>query len=304
MSEWWNRKHDRPHFFKYASCRSALLVIQSKKFRWSSPLNFNDPFDHQSGFAFSASWGEDIARELIASAERMIFTDAQAQTGASRDFTELLLRLRSFRNRVPRSKILAEMHGTTAKIANNFRDSAGPFNDQLHEHLCHSRVFCVSEVPDNVVMWSHYANEHRGVVFKLRCDKEVDNTLLIARKVEYSSKFVTLPDAKIYAKYLTGEATFDMPALCWDIAYTKHQDWSYEREWRVHMPLHKEPAGDGYSYYQEDPKIFEAIYLGCRMPPEDVQSIKEAIRIHLPDTAIFQVRRSNSAFELELHKAE
>ena len=36
-------------FYKYTSPDTALAVLRSKTFRYSSPLLFNDPFDFQSG---------------------------------------------------------------------------------------------------------------------------------------------------------------------------------------------------------------------------------------------------------------
>jgi hypothetical protein len=47
-----SRKHDRDHFYKYMSLETAMKVVASHSFRWSSPLHFNDPFDHQAGFIF------------------------------------------------------------------------------------------------------------------------------------------------------------------------------------------------------------------------------------------------------------
>jgi hypothetical protein len=148
-------------------------------------------------------------------------------------------------------------------------------------------------------MWSHYAEEHRGVVFKLRCDDQLDNTLLAARKVHYTDRFLNFPNAETYTKHLTGEEPFDLLPLIWQIAFTKHADWSYEREWRVHIPLLHEPAGDGYTIYKENPRVFEAIYLGCRMPHEDVTRVVNSVRQYLPNTRVFQGERSNRSFSLE-----
>ena len=93
-------------------------------------------------------------------------------------------------------------------------------------------------------------------------------------------------------------------AMCWDIAYTKHKDWSYEHEWRVHAPLLYEPAGDGFSLYSEDPRVFEAVYLGCRMKPEDVAEIAERVRQHLPQTNVYKATRSQTEFALAFAEIE
>lgn len=73
----------------------------------------------------------------------------------------------------------------------------------------------------------------------------------------------------------------------------------FEREWRVHIPLLHEPAGDGYTILKENPRIFEAIYFGCRMPREDATRIVNAVRQYLPITQVFQGERSSRSFSLE-----
>jgi len=291
------RTHERSHFFKYASLATAKSVIKSKSFRWSAPTKFNDPFDHQTGFVLDVNTNE-FARMLTDSIERLIFSDIPASSKHLSLFGALIFRLRSKRDRLPRDQILKRLHGSSLKSAANLNGSIGQLNAAIQEHLCHARVFCVSERPDNVVMWSHYANEHRGVVFKLRCIDEIDNTLLVARKVTYTDKFIAFPSAGNYAMHLTGEQPIDIASLCWEIAFTKHIDWSYEREWRVHRPLLDEPSGDGYTIYPENPRIFEAIYLGCRMEENEAASVIELIKRNLPLTKIYRAERSRTAFAL------
>lgn len=295
------RLHDQNYFFKYASFKTAIQIIQGHSFRWSSPVNFNDPFDHQVGFVLNIDETE-FASLLTASIERIIFTDTYPSGGPSPVFTQLLLMLRTARHRLPRENILSEVYQTSLTVAQNIKDGVDKFNRAIHNHLCHSQVFCISEQHNNIVMWSHYADEHRGVVFKLRCIDALDNRLLAARKVTYTESFLSFPNADEYAKHLTGEQPIDMVALSWNAAFTKHLDWSYEKEWRVHIPLLNESAGDGYAVYDEDPQIFEAVYLGCRMAEEQIQTIVKAIRTYLPKTEIYLAERSKKSFSLSFQK--
>lgn len=292
-----NRTHDRSYFFKYASFQTAMRVIGSKSFLWSSPTKFNDPFDHQAGFVLNFS-SDEFAKLLTASIERIIFSDVTPMARPVSLFAALTLKMRSIRDKLPREKILKELHESSSESAAILHESIGQLNADLQEQLCHSRVFCVSERYDNVVMWSHYADKHQGVVFKLRCIDEIDNTLLAARKVSYTDAFLAFPSADQYVKHLTGEQPIDFAPLIWNIVYTKHLDWSYEREWRVHIPLLHEPPGDGYATYPEDPRVFEAIYLGCQMEDKEVAAIVEYIRRYLPATKIFRGRKSTAAFVL------
>lgn len=295
------RAHDRRHFFKYASFETAVRVIESGSFRWSSPTKFNDPFDHQAGFVLNFS-PEAFSQSLTDSIERVIFSDIEMSITPTSRFSALLLKLRQIRHKLPRSETLRDLHKSSAESTALLHDSIGQLNTAVQEHLCHSRVFCVSEKFDNVVMWSHYADEHKGVVFKLRCIDELDNTLLAAKKVKYTDAFLPFPDADAYARHLTGEQPLDFASLIFNIAYTKHVDWSYEEEWRVHIPLLDEPPGDGYSIYPENPRIFEAIYLGCRMDTKDINRILGMARQWLPWTEIFIGSKSATSFALSFSR--
>lgn len=295
------RLHDQNHFFKYASFKTAIRIIQGHSFQWSTPVKFNDPFDHQAGFVLDIDEAE-FASLLTASIERVIFTDVHLGEGPSPVFTNLLLMLRTMRDRLPRQDILTEIYQTSLTVAQNIKDGVDTFNSAVHSHLCHSRVFCVSEQNDNIVMWSHYADEHRGVVFKLRCIDAIDNRLLAARQVIYTDSFLSFPSANQYARHLTGEQPIDMVALSRNAAFTKHLDWSYEKEWRVHIPLLNEPEGDGYAIYDEDPQIFETVYLGCRMAKEQIQTVVKAIQTYLPKTEIYLAERSKKSFALSFKK--
>jgi hypothetical protein len=241
-----SRTHDRTDFFKYASFRTAMRVIESRSFRWSSPTKFNDPFDHQTGFVLRADPME-FAKCLTDSIERVVFADSEPNIKPASLFSTLTLHMRSLRHRLPREKVLKELHEASIEVAENLHAHIGQLNAAIQEQLCHSRVFCVSENHDNVVMWSHYAEEHRGVVFKLRCIDEIDNALLAAQQVSYTDSFLEFPGADEYARHLTCEAPLDFAPLCWMIAFTKHTDWSYEREWRTHVALLHKPPGDGYT---------------------------------------------------------
>jgi hypothetical protein len=290
------RNHDRSHFFKYASLDTAIRIIESKSFRWGAPTKFNDPFDHQSGFTVKIDRA-DFAKQLTASAERVVFSDVPLG-GPSGLFPQHLLLLRANRDSIPRKELHDALHEGSLEMASYLeKNIAEKFTPQILGFLCNARVFCVSEVHDNVVMWSHYADEHRGAVFKLRCIDEIDNVLLAARRIRYTHEFSEFPIAD-YARHLTGEEPIDIARICLDLPYVKHTDWSYEREWRVWRPQLTEPAGDGYSLYPENPRVFEAVYLGCRMQDSEVAAISAAIRRHLPNTEIFRAEQSRTAFTL------
>lgn len=294
MSE---RLHNRQEFYKYATCATALRIIETRSLRWSAPTLFNDPFDHQTGFVMDMDL-EQFAKLLTDSSERLVFGNAVPLANPPSLNTRMILKMRSIRHRLPRDAFLKDIHEGSLEIAQRMEQNLQEFNSWIRGHLCDSRVLCVTEVPDNVVMWSHYADEHRGVVFKLRCDDQLPNRLLAARKVEYTDKFLSFPSAEAYAKHLTGEVPVDLVPLIEKIAFTKHKDWSYETEWRVHLPLLGRSAGEGFAIFKEDPRIFDAAYVGCRMATREIDAIKTALSAHMPATKLFRAKLSNRSFSL------
>lgn len=291
------RSHDRQVFYKYTSLETAHRVILSKSFRWSAPTLFNDPFDHQTGFVLTEP-PDIFAALLFDSTERLIFSDHDPSPNPDSKYFVMAMQLRRMRHRLPREKILSDLRESCMKVALNLQNNLHELNGTLKTQLCRSRVLCVSETQDNVVMWSHYANKHRGAVFTLGCIDELDNRLLAARRVEYTDRFLTFPSAEHYARHLTGEMPFDITPLVWQIAFTKHVDWAYEREWRVHLPLLDPLATEGHLILDEPQEVFVAVCLGCRASDADVAATIDLTKQHLPRMKVFRARQGTQAFGL------
>jgi len=121
------------------------------------------------------------------------------------------------------------------------------------------RVFSVSEKKDNILMWSHYADYHTGVVFKLNVLPDLDNPLCVAKPIIYKSKPPTFFTAKEWIDDIIGVKSIDHEKLSLEYAYIKSDVWSYENEWRVWDLLSKiEPKL--YSDYPLQPKEVGEIY--------------------------------------------
>lgn len=117
-------------------------------------------------------------------------------------------------------------------------------------------ILSLTENPDNLLMWAHYALNHEGFALGIDnlhpyfdCRKGAKDELRHLRKVKYVEQRPNLPMIE-----LTGE----------DILLTKSSLWSYENEWRILRAL------------QEADKVIEAsphpIHL-FSFPPEIVRTI-------------------------------
>jgi hypothetical protein len=294
-----SRAHEKPYFFKYFKADTLKLVLQSHRLKWSAPTLFNDPFDHQATLKFGFSEGQFVA-ELARVLEQIVYGDPPPELVRR---TQLGVRYASLRGTpIARDRdrflnLVAEAAATVGLRLANYRSQ---FNELLVQQLAHSRVFCITEAHDNVVMWSHYADEHRGAVLKLNCVDEIDDNLLAAKSVTYTNEFPSFVTVEEWVGHLAGTFFLDYSTLFWESAYLKHSDWSYEREWRVHIPLMPyEDPGDGTSLYEKDVRCFGAMYFGCRMTNENKQELLGLRDREFPDMPVFEMVKAKEAFELE-----
>ncbi|GBR14457.1 DUF2971 domain-containing protein [Gluconobacter frateurii] len=91
-------------------------------------------------------------------------------------------------------------------------------------------IFCLSECNSNILMWSHYAENHKGVCLEYSIKETPSNML---EKVEYTDirpkfePFGFIPQYKVDKKV----------DLMRDILSKKAETWSYEKEWRYFVKI-------------------------------------------------------------------
>ncbi|WP_345857494.1 DUF2971 domain-containing protein [Shewanella algae] len=126
---------------------------------------------------------------------------------------------------------------------------------------------CVPEKKDprtNILMWSHYANSHRGFVIEF--DAEFIPGLEI-EKVEYSN----------YRDYLTFEDIDDNSFHM--VFYKKSEEWAYEQEYRAVLPLSKasKVIDEKFHLFAFNKKSIRSITFGCAMDEDKKQEIIDLI---------------------------
>lgn len=177
------KRNTLEQFYKYASPGTALKIIEGRRVRWSSPVLFNDPFDHQTGFVWKFS-GEELYAALVKWIEFAVYDTPTYSPVEETAATRLVHLMRQ--RRPPRDKFRAFSAEAIAKqSAELFPHQANWLNEEVTRFLLDSQVLCLSEVHDNVVMWAHYAQSHQGAVFKLRRLDQLDHRFLVAQPVEY-----------------------------------------------------------------------------------------------------------------------
>ncbi|WP_432459496.1 DUF2971 domain-containing protein [Agarivorans sp. QJM3NY_25] len=116
----------------------------------------------------------------------------------------------------------------------------------------------------NILMWSHYADSHKGFVIEFFSDF-IDGIEL--KRVDYSNSrgYLTFEDVK--------ENSFS------HIFYSKSSEWSYEQEYRAVLPLKQayETKDGKYHLYKIKKSCINSITFGCAMSESNKASIMSLI---------------------------
>ncbi|MGE0133390.1 MAG: DUF2971 domain-containing protein [Blastocatellales bacterium] len=195
-------------------------VLERTQLRFSPPHAFNDPFDLKpniQGFSPREYWNAE-------------FRDALPEI-VQEQYAELPEKIRALVSvemvqALASAKALA-MEQEGFELAQFIAPYLRSVMETKFEELV--GIFCLTEKPDNLLMWAHYADSHQGFVvefegadrfFNQRRSK--DDEFCHVRKVKYSDKRPTLSLSEIESL---------------DTFLTKSLDWEYEQEWRMLMPL-------------------------------------------------------------------
>lgn len=139
-----------------------------------------------------------------------------------------------------------------------------------------SLMLCFSKKYMNPVLWSHYADKHRGICLAF----EVPDHLL--SEVTYAQERLEI-DFELEAKNPSGVSHQTVQKLL----TTKFADWQYENEVRMFVRPDKVIHDNDLRFYQFDGDlILRAVYLGprCTVTPKEVrdefQAEEQRVKVH------------------------
>lgn len=104
-------------------------------------------------------------------------------------------------------------------------------------------LVCFSKTWRNPLLWSHYADRHRGMCLGF----EIPDKHLI--QVTYTKKRLNLDILELYEQ---GKLTREHMSK---VFKTKFSDWSYERESRVYAQLESEDPDTGHYFHSFDDQM-------------------------------------------------
>jgi Protein of unknown function (DUF2971) len=288
-----NWTHNREVFYKYTTRRSGKAILGNRSLRWSSPRLFNDPFDIQFDLHLEFDHGQAKAR-ILDSLWHAHYGDDPPPA------ENLLGRLISqYRGRFPRM--------TRAEFELEFGDAVEggllairrvlPETQlEYRNHLSDVKVLCLSEVNDNILMWSHYSEQHMGMVLEFKCIEKLDSVFGVAQPVDYCEKMPRLFDEDFLVQMQSGQVNMNVRQIYDKSVLSKATDWAYEKEWR--LVLNRTRTEQDYEDISFSREELSAVYLGCRTPQEEQFAVIELVSMSFPCAKIFQARKHEREFRI------
>jgi len=152
-------------------------------------------------------------------------------------------------------------------------------------------VLCLSEVRDDILMWSHYADGHRGIVLQFDKSRLLNKSdFEYCKKVDYENNIVTLKD-------MNRENPDELARL---ILLKKAERWKYEKEWRIIVDpsCRKDIPGCRILTFTKD--ALTGVIFGWKMSPEDKDAVHMWLKVGNHQVRIYQAISKAGAYSLEI----
>src|ERR1044071_4689643 len=229
--------------------------------------------------------GKDMLNYVAANFERLL-DDELAQNGAllqsmpNIPWKQLLLTQRS---RVPEliKMLQPEMlNRVSASIDRFLNESVG--------------VLCLSELKDSLLMWAHYADNHRGFVLGFDADHH-----FFSKRRNATDEFGFLRKVD-YRRQRPNVVLSDTSSTVW--FGTKSHQWAYEKEWRIVRVLSETihqiviPPFP-ICLFEFPPDALKEIVLGSRAAPSLVQRVSSLAQ-NFPTATLIQAREDSDDYGL------
>lgn len=271
--------------FKYMNEDRVEDILIKNKIRFTQPSVFNDPFELKLSMKGFAQESELIKQhnEEFENIVRDLYDKDYSYLKNKYSFEDFL-------SKIDKKSGLKDFISisTSDVIHENFKKK---FDEVMNNTL---GILSLTTNPDNLLMWAHYANEHRGFVIELDekhnffKSKEENNYIYNGiQKVNYSE---IRPD-----KFLKD---FEFK----DLLLVKSKEWAYENEYRIIQKLEDADEVKSDIYLFKLPRnLVKAVYCGCNMENSKKAKILEILNKedNFHNVKVYNTTISDKYYKLE-----
>ncbi len=270
-------KNRPPYLYKYKSLNDwdrkdnpnidnafAIRIFTNNELFFSPFKSFNDPFDCRAYFQINE---RSDSSELI----ETISSDLIDKMFERHPIGKIL-------KEETKKIILAKFTGAVnirKEIEHYLKSEPDTYQKFINEKLNEEYGVCsLSNRNNSILMYSHYADCHRGFCLRFRTDHEF---FKYSFPVEYKNKYPIIDINSIEPL---------------KIFYRKSKEWDYEEEYRL-------ISFDGPGRFNYPPELLNGIVFGCNMQQSDKQLILKWI-IDKPQIELFEARPKLKEYALDI----
>ena len=255
-----------PRFYRYRSIDGPAQartqrIIETGLHYFAAPTFFNDPFDCRPNFAFDSD--ENTVRKYLHG---------------------------MWARRAPQMGEEDRRQEVDAILQDPARDPRIPENNNLfaaaYDALVTAQigVLCLSETNDSILMWSHYADCHRGVCLAYDTN---DKFFVNAQPVQYQRERPRVDPIVQSEEQMLDNAIF-----------TKSDAWAYEKEWRI---LHYQ---HGPGERQSPHACLKAVILGVAVSSTNRRLVEAWAKSSPAKPTVVRTHLSPSEFAIAFPKGQ
>ncbi len=206
--------------YKYAKFETGINdILINGSLKFSNPIEFNDPFD--------------CNENLIILNHNMHLVESVLKTSTYKKLS-----------RVEKRKIKRDI------FVKRF------YRNELKKERNRFKLSCFSTKNDEVLMWSHYADMHRGICIGFNFPHKYDEKFILC-PIKYLKSIVPLD----------GSSDLITTLLYWQT--TKSIRWKYEDEIRA---ITKSMSNELIEFRHYDKKFVREIVFGCKVSPQKIDN--------------------------------
>lgn len=276
--------------YKYRAINKySLDTIENDTIYFSAYTDFNDPFEFSTPFPNLAKMYKRASAELD-----VLHTNKILDTPDYLDLKNICI-----------------------NIIKNGNPDLDITHSKIRERLKKVGIYSLSKVNDEILMWSHYADNHKG--FCMGFEDLHRNTTPHTKSfpISYKETFTDLDDPEIIIKFYTAiyNTYKSLPPKAWEakkekltkllqqeddrrgglsVLTDKYHKWSYEQEFRL-----VDEKNFGLKKFK--PQSLKSITFGLRTTQQDIDTIIDTcMRTNKENIEFFQTRKSEHSFKLDI----
>lgn len=245
------------YLYKYYSENPLNMdAIKNHEMWYSAPCNFNDVFDC------------DVSINEKAIFESFLSADPQGRR--IRQGSPMWIKLKS------------DVHKQIDYLQGTFEETKQT-----------TGISCLSESDSSLLMWAHYANNHKGMCVEYEL-------LQISEQLKFSPIPVIYTDERVSLNSLISEdLRRDTMKFFVESVTTKSPEWSYEKEWRII----RDEAACGTRWNKADKGALlemirpTSITLGCRAESDFEKSVREYCETE--KATLYKMEKNKEKYQLD-----